>query len=123
VNPRAGRKEMTKKICIGCDKACEEGLCGECERKLRVLVKAVKDAGGRFQLVFEGKEMSGEIKPEMWENTLSFLKQITSEAVKDVSWKWRNSGVEKITITFEHPIYTTDRAGNEKEAKKESKKK
>lgn len=53
--------------------------------------------------------MSGEIKPEMWETTIGFLEQIGCDSVEDVAWKWEESGVKKITVTFEHPIYLTDK--------------
>lgn len=56
--------------------------------------------------------MSKEIRPEMWENTVQFLEQVGCESVEDVTWKWEKSGVKKITITFEHPVYLTDKEPN-----------
>ncbi len=53
--------------------------------------------------------MSTELKPEMWENAVCFLEQIGCEDVEDVTWKYNSEGaIEKITITFGHPIFRTD---------------
>ena len=52
--------------------------------------------------------MSDELRQWMWENTISFLKEVDSESVDDVSWQYNKDGaVEKIEIIFEYPMYLT----------------
>lgn len=54
--------------------------------------------------------MANELQAEMWENTVRFIKQIDCESVADMCWKYNKDGaVSKIEITFERPIYLTDK--------------
>lgn len=62
----------------------------------------------------DGRSMSKELKPEMWETVIHFLEQIGCEDIEDVSWKFVSDGaVEQITIKFEHPIYLTNSKGED----------
>ncbi len=55
-----------------------------------------------------GKELRGDIKQEMWETAINFLKSVGCESIADMCWQYNKDGaVEKIEVIFEHPIYLT----------------
>lgn len=60
-------------------------------------------------LIIEEKR-SNELKTQMLENTILFIKQLGCEDVEDIKWKCNSeAAVEQITIIFEHPINLTRR--------------
>ena len=55
-----------------------------------------------------GKELRDDIKSEMWETALGFLKGLSCENIADLCWRYNKDGaVEKIEVTFEEPLYLT----------------
>lgn len=56
-----------------------------------------------------GKELRDDIKQEMWETALNFLKGVDCESIADMCWNYNDDGaITKLEIIFEYPMYLTE---------------